>query len=224
MSPSDAAVRAVIFDYGGVLTTSGRAAIRSWTRQEGVRPETYSAALKEWLSRSAPPGTPIHRLELGEIGAAEFNALLAARLRTTEDGPVSPDGLLGRIFAHMRPEPVMHDLVRRLRAHGVRTALLSNSWGNAYPRELLDELFEDAVISDEVGLRKPDPRIYRLALDRLGLDADQVVFVDDGAPNVEAAEDLGIRCVLHTGAAETLARFAELVPGLPPTRHHQEAR
>ncbi|QUH00579.1 HAD family phosphatase [Saccharopolyspora erythraea] len=216
-------IRAVIFDYGGVLTTSGRAAIAAWTRAERIRPETYSAALKEWLSRSAPPGTPIHRLETGEIDAEEFNRILAARLRTEDDLPVSPDGLLGRLFGHMSHDDAMLGLVRELRDSGVRTALLSNSWGNNYPWELLDELFEVSVISGQTGMRKPQPEIYRLTLDRLGLSPATAVFVDDGRPNVDAAAELGMHTVLHVDAERTRGELTELLPALQPD-HAQESR
>jgi putative hydrolase of the HAD superfamily len=218
MSASDAAtgtpIRAVIFDYGGVLTTPGRVALKAWTSEERIRPETFSAALKDWLSRSAPPGTPIHKLETGEITADEFNRVLARRLRTEDDRPVEPEGLVRRMFRHMRSEPAMLDLVRRLRGTGVRTALLSNSWGNSYPWEELAGLFEVAVISSEVGLRKPDPRIYRLTLDRLGLAPHEAAFVDDGAPNIEAAQRVGLHAVPHTDVSDTHARLAELFPEL----------
>lgn len=210
MGSSDAAVRAVIFDYGGVLTTPGEAAIRAWTMAEGIDRATFSAALKDWLSRGAPPGTPIHRLETGQLSQEEFNRALAARLRTVGGGPVEPEGLLRRLFAGMRSDPAMLDFVRLLRDNGVRTALLSNSWGNSYPWHLLDGLFETAVVSGEVGLRKPDPEIYLLTLRRLDLRPEQAVFVDDGAPNVEAAERLGLHAVLHTDPATTRARVAEL--------------
>ena len=207
-----------IFDYGGVLTTPGRLAISAWTEAEGIEPESFSTALKEWLSRSAPAGTPIHRLETGELSAAEFDRLLAARLRTVDGDTVEPEGLLSRLFANMRPDESMLQLVRDLRDRGVRTALLSNSWGNNYPWESLRDLFELAVISSEVGLRKPDPRIYELTLRRLDLPAQQAVFVDDGAPNIEAAERLGLRGVLHSEAAKTRAELATWFPELT-TRH-----
>lgn len=214
MGSSDAprTVRAVVFDYGGVLTTPTRESIQGWLVEEGIRPEGFSAALKEWLSRKAPPGTPVHELETGEITAAQFNETLAARLSTHDGSPVDPTDLLGRLFARMHPDPVMLSLVRQLRGSGLRTALLSNSWGNNYPWEDLDGLFEFAVISGEVALRKPDPRIYHLTLERLGLAAEQTAFVDDGAPNIEAAQQLGMRGVLHTDPADTRARLAELLP------------
>ncbi|MCX2729745.1 HAD family phosphatase [Saccharopolyspora sp. NFXS83] len=216
MVSSDPSIKAVIFDYGGVLTTQGRVAINAWTRAERIKPETFSAALKEWLSRSAPSGTPIHRLETGEISGAEFDRLLAARLHTVDDEPVAPDGLMARMFSYMRPDDAMHRLVADLREAGQRTALLSNSWGNNYPWDTLNGLFELAVISSEVGLRKPDPRIYELTLDRLGLRPQEAVFVDDGAPNIEAAEELGLRGVLHTDAAKTRAELGGLLPRLGP--------
>lgn len=220
-SGAPGAVRAVVFDYGGVLTTSGRSAIRTWTSNERIRPDLFSAALKEWLSRDAPAGTPVHRLETGEIDAEEFNRLLAERLRTVDDEPVSPDGLIQRMFAEMRVEPAMLDLVRHVRDSGVRTAMLSNSWGNAYPWDQLTGLFEFAVVSAELGLRKPDERIYRHTLDRLGLDAPDVVLVDDGAPNIEAARRLGLRTVLHTDPADTRHQLGDL---LTPAQHNEEPR
>lgn len=214
-SGAPGAATAVVFDYGGVLTTSGRSAIRAWTDNERIRPELFSAALKEWLSRDAPEGTPVHRLETGEIGAEEFNLLLAERLRTVDDEPVTPDGLIQRMFAEMRVEPVMLDLVRQVRDGGARTAMLSNSWGNAYPWEQLSGLFEFAVISADLGMRKPDELIYRHTLDRLDLDPADVVLVDDGAPNIEAARRLGLRTVLHTDPADTREQLDDLLHQAP---------
>ncbi len=207
-------VRAVVFDYGGVLTTPTRDSINAWLTEERIRPELFSAALKEWLSRDAPAGTPVHLLETGELDADGFNEAMAARLRTLDDQPVAPDDLLGRLFARMRPEPAMLEVVRGLRERGIRTALLSNSWGNidAYPWEQLTGLFDSTVLSGQVGLRKPDPRIYWMSLDELDLPAEQTAFVDDGRPNVDAAHALGMHAVLHTGPAATRTRLAELLP------------
>ncbi len=218
MGGHDARIDAVIFDYGGVLTTPGRTAIAAWTRAEHIRPETFSAALKEWLSRDAIPGNPLHRLETGDMPVEQFDRVLASRLRTEDDHPVDPRGLLGRLFSFMEDHPAMTRLVKDIREAGLRTALLSNSWGNNYPWDKLDELFDMTVISSRVGLRKPDPEIYRLILERLGLPAERTVFVDDGKPNTEAAEQLGMRTVLHDNAEKTRAQLAELIPGLEVDR------
>lgn len=218
---ASAAIDAVIFNYGGVLTTPGRTAIQAWVREERIVPESFSAVLKEWLSRRAPRGTPIHRLETGELTAEEFNVLLADKLSTEDGRPVEPAGLLQRLFSHMRRNPGMHELVRQLRSCGIRTALLSNSWGNNYPWDELDDLFEFAVISAEVGMRKPDPDIYQLALQRLGIPPQRTVFVDDGRPNTEAAQHLGMHAILHTDNDTTRQQLGRLIPRLMNTGRAQ---
>ncbi|MFJ8133281.1 HAD family hydrolase [Streptomyces hydrogenans] len=216
-APPQAAVEAVAFDYGGVLTGPVRESIAAWLKADGIKPESFSRTLKAWLSRSAPTGTPIHRLETGELPVAEFDTLLAARLTTVDGRPIDPVGVLSRLFAGMRPDPAMFALVEELRALGVRVALLSNSWGNTYPRERLDALFDPVVISGEVGLRKPQAEIYELTRARLGLDADRVLFLDDAEPNVLGARAVGMRAHLHIDALTTRAAIAALVPGLRPT-------
>lgn len=165
------AVKAVIFDYGGLLTTPVRVSIEAWLTADQIDPESFSTALKAWLGRDVPVGTPIHRLETGELTIAEFNQLFAAELRRHDGTPVSPDGLLAKLFAPMRPDPVMFDLARELVVGGVCIAVLSNSWGDTYPCDEVTRVCDTIVISGEVGLRKPDAAIYELTLDRLGLDA-----------------------------------------------------
>jgi len=131
--------------------------------------------------------------------------------------PVDPVGLLSRLFAGMRPEPAMFALAEELRSLGVAVALLSNSWGNSYPRDRIDSLFDPVVISGEVGLRKPWAPIYELTLSRLGLPAQRVLFVDDAVPNVEGARAVGMPALRHTDPATTRAELARLIPGLRPT-------
>ena len=205
-------VDAVVFDYGGVLTNRVRDSIAAWLEADGIEPASFSRTLKAWLSREAAEGTPIHRLETGELTVEEFDVLLAAALTTVDGGPVHPVGVLARLFAGMRPDPEMFALAEDLRDLGVRVALLSNSWGNTYPRERIDALFDPVVISGEVGLRKPLAPIYELTLERLGLQAERVVFVDDAEPNVLGARAVGMRALLHADAAATRAALADLVP------------
>lgn len=219
---------AVVFDYGGVLTTPVRDTIAAWLERDGIEVASFSRALNAWLSRSVPEGSPIHRLETGELGIAEFENLLAAELVGTDGSAVPHHGLLARLFADMRPEPVMFDLVDDLKAAGLRVALLSNSWGNTYPRDQIDAVFDPVVISSEVGLRKPNPDIFLHTLDLLDARPERVVFVDDAAPNTEGARLLGMHVILHTDADTTRTELAKLVPALSihgelPAPHIEES-
>jgi epoxide hydrolase-like predicted phosphatase len=106
----------------------------------------------------------------------------------------------------------MVDGVRALHERGVRTGLVSNSWGTRrYPRELLAELFDGVVISGEEGFRKPDARMYSLGAERIGAWPRECVFVDDLAFNLDPARELGMAVVHHTSAPSTLAELERLV-------------
>jgi putative hydrolase of the HAD superfamily/hydrolase len=107
------------------------------------------------------------------------------------------------MFAGFAHAPDMHDVVRRARSCGLKTGLLSNSWGNDYPRHEWDVLFDDVVISGEVGLRKPEREIFELAATRLGVPAHACVFVDDLSPNVRGAVAAGMVGVLHISVEQT---------------------
>ena len=207
-------VDAVVFDYGGVLTLPVRQSIDAWLEADGIDPASFSRTLKAWLSRDAQDGTPIHRLETGELSVPEFDALLAAELATVDGRPVDPVGVLKRLFAGMQPDPPMFALVEDLRAADIRVGLLSNSWGNTYPRERIDALFDPVVISGEVGMRKPLAPIYELALERLGIPAGRVLFIDDAEPNILGARCVGLQAFLHTDAVTTRAALAALIPDL----------
>lgn len=209
------AIDAVVFDYGGVLTAPVRASTTDWLTREGIQPDGYRAAMREWLIEPGAEDSPVCRLERGELAAAEFERVFAARLSTGSGAPVPADGLLRRMFALMLPDAVMLALLAELGAAGLRVALLSNSWGDtAYPADVL-ALCDPVVISGIVGLRKPDPRIFTLLLDRLGVPPARTVFVDDARPNVAAATALGMQGVLHVDPTATRAALAALVPDLP---------
>jgi putative hydrolase of the HAD superfamily len=108
----------------------------------------------------------------------------------------------------------MSGLVLRARRAGLRTGLLSNSWGNAYPREGWDEMFDAIVISGEVGMRKPEPAIFHHALELLDVAPGETVFVDDLRVNILAAAELGLVGVHHTSYDETAAELEALF-GVP---------
>ena len=118
------------------------------------------------------------------------------------------------MFDQFEHEPAMAALVLRAKRAGLRTGLLSNSWGNEYPREGWDQMFDAVVISGEVGMRKPEPEIFAHVLELLGVRAEETVFVDDLRPNVEAAEALGLVGVHHTSYADTAPALERLF-GVP---------
>ena len=214
MSTPEALVDAVLFDYGGVLTGPVGETIAAWQAVDGIDPESFTSTLKQWLSRTVHWVTPIHRLETGEITPADFEELLAAALRTVDGRPIRPAGLLSRMFAELRPDPAMFALAQELRGCGIRVGLLSNSWGNTYPRAEIDALFDPIVISGEVGLRKPQPEIYQHAVSLLDIPAGRVLFVDDTEPNVLGAQACGLRALQHTSPRCTQAALAAFVPAL----------
>lgn len=151
--------------------------------------------------------SPVHLLERGEMPVGEFDSALAAGL-AERGSPVAPAGLTRRMLADFAQlDASMVGLVRTARAAGVRTALLSNSWGNEYPAELMDGLFDAVVISGEVGMRKPELRIYRHTAQLLGVPPGECVMVDDLPHNVSAAAAAGMVGVLHRSYEETLGEL-----------------
>jgi len=191
--------------------------IDAWIRAEDIDRDSYTSVMRSWVSAAYGDGAdnPVHALERGECTNEEFEAALAAELTHADGSPVVPDGLLARMFAAGIVENAMLDLIRALRQAGLRTALLSNSWGNDdYPRHLFPELFDVVVISAEVGMRKPEERIFRHTAELLGLEPDECVFIDDVAANIAAAEAIGVVGVHHHEPGPTAVRLTELL-GVP---------
>lgn len=209
-----APVDAVVLDYGGVLTGPVRRSIDAWVAADGIDPASLTRTLRAWLARDVEHGSPVHLLETGELSPEDFERRLAAALDTLDGAPVRAEGLLGRLFAALSTDEEMFTLATTLRERGVPVAVLSNSWGDLYPRERLDALVDHVVISSEVGLRKPQPEIYRLVLDRLGVEAARAVLVDDAEPNVLGARAAGLQALLHTDAATTRSALAAALPAL----------
>ncbi|MGH2946939.1 MAG: HAD family hydrolase [Solirubrobacteraceae bacterium] len=190
--------RGLIVDYGGVLTTNVFASFRAFCEAEGIDPD----AVRDRFRTDPQARWLLEELECGRLAEAEFEPRFAALLE------VESERLIDRMFGGMAPDEEMLAGVRAARAAGARTGLLSNSWSvHHYDRALLDELFDATVISGEVGLRKPDPAIYALAAERLGLPPEACVFVDDLPGNLKPARALGMATVLHRDAASTLAEL-----------------
>ncbi|CCH31541.1 HAD family phosphatase [Actinosynnema sp. NPDC047251] len=211
MADPERPIDAVVLDWGGVLTVSVPTFIEDWLHREDIDRERYGTTIRAWMGRDAAPDNPVSRLETGHLPVAEFERLLAAELRTPGGAAIPAHGLLRRMFGAAQTDPAMVDLVRDLRARGLRTVLLSNSWGEGYPEELLLELFDTVVISGRVGLRKPDPKIFAHTLEVIGLPAHRCAFVDDAPANVDAARAVGLHAHRHTDAESTRAVLAALL-------------
>jgi epoxide hydrolase-like predicted phosphatase len=204
----------VVTDWGGVMTNPIIETVNAWLAAEGIDRESYRAVMRQWVSQAYDSDhgqNPIHALERGEGSNSEFEQALAAQLTLEDGGPVPGEGLLARMFAGTVMEQGMLELFRQLHASAVPTALLSNAWGDGYPREMFPEMFDAVVISSEVGMRKPEERIFLHAAELLGLDPRECIFIDDIQANITAAEQVGFTGILHTSADQTRQRVAELL-------------
>ena len=204
----------VIFDVGGVLAANGRHS--DFARRFPA--EHAEQVTRIFVGDYAEDGDhPWHRLERGEITLEENRRLNRAALAAAGiDIPTPPPGQ-APIIEFVVNEPVVA-LVRDLRDAGLRLGVLTNNvaefrdlWRSMLP---FDDWFDDVVDSHEVGLRKPNPAIYQLALARLGAEAGRSAFLDDVASNVSAAQSVGMLAVLvdedPTAAVDTVRRWAGL--------------
>jgi epoxide hydrolase-like predicted phosphatase len=182
----------LLIDYGGVLTTSVLASFDAFG--PGVRDAFRDGGARQ----------PLIDLENGDISLAVFEARVASVLGT------DAHNLANRLMAHAEPDHAMRDAVRRFHDAGVKTALVSNSWRHA-DYDGLDDAFDVMVLSQRLGIRKPDPRIYEEALKGLELPATQCVFVDDLGGNLKPAKRLGMTTIRHERAESTIAELDRLL-------------
>ncbi|MEU0516933.1 HAD family phosphatase [Streptosporangium sp. NPDC006007] len=210
--------KGVLIDWAGVLTTSMSEAIAEWIFAERIDAVRYHEVMRELIAhayRGSEQGeNGIHALERGEISGLEFERDLAARLVTLDGVPPVAEGLLARMFAGFQRVEPMYGMLREARAAGLRTCLLSNSWDNEYPRHDWEDLFDAVVISGEVGMRKPEPRIFEHALGEVDLTGPECVFIDDIEANITAARALGIVGVHHRDPDLTITELEGLF-GMP---------
>lgn len=170
----------LVVDWGGVLTIGMREAMGAWVQDEAIDVDAYISVMREWLGPEygmEAAYNPIHAIEKGELEVPEFEAHLAQALTARTGQQIDGDGLLRRMFRFFRNSPDMIALVRRAKERGIRTALLSNSWGDNYPDDLFDGMFDVVVISGRVGMRKPDADIFHHTLEELSLTAPELSLI-----------------------------------------------
>jgi epoxide hydrolase-like predicted phosphatase len=194
--------RGLLVDYGGVLTSNLFESFRSFCELEGLEPEEIGRRFrKDPACRELLIG-----LETGKLPEEEFEQQLGQNLG------VAGTGLIDRLFAGSGPEASMVEAVLRARRSGIRTGLISNSWGTRrYDRARLHELFDGIVISGDVGIRKPAREIYELGAQQVDLPPSACVFVDDLPFNLAPAAELGMATVHHVDAAQTIAELEQLL-------------
>ncbi|MGA8117907.1 MAG: HAD family phosphatase [Actinocatenispora sp.] len=194
--------RGLLVDYGGVLTGNVFASFDAFCVDAGLP----AGRIVEVFRADADARDLLVGMERGTTPVTDFEQGLAARLG------VGSAGLIRRLMARAAPDLAMLEAVRSARQHGIRTALVSNSWGtDGYDRPALAELFDAVLISGELGVRKPSREIYQRAADAIGVPTGQCVFVDDLAQNLTPARALGMTTVLHDDTATTLAQLATLL-------------
>jgi len=204
-------MRALIVDWGGVLTNALREPFERWAEDEGVDHEHYLTVLQQLIGQNTYDAlNPIHALERGEISNPDFERMLGEKLKRLDGKPLDSKGMLDRMFSYIEHAPNMNALVRRARESGIATALLSNSWGNTYPRDLWEGMFDHVVISGEVGMRKPEPEIFHHTLNLLQVPPHEAVFVDDLHKNIEGAREIGLVTVHHREYESTLMELEAL--------------
>lgn len=199
-------VQGLVVDWGGVLTGSLEDSMQLWANNEQVDLAAFGAVMRRWLGTEGAAEAainPVHALERGEIEVPHFERHLAEGLSERMGREFESEGLLERLFAGFSHAEDMNALVRRTKNAGFRTGMLSNSWGNTYPDHLFDGMFDVVVISGEVGMRKPEERIYSYTQGLMELEPQEIVFVDDMPHNVTAARDFGMIGIHHTSYEQT---------------------
>jgi putative hydrolase of the HAD superfamily len=202
-------IRAVISDFGGVLTSPLVRSFLAIQDRAGVSLEQLGTALAR-ATEAAGGEHPLFQLERGEISETEFLRGLEEELG---EG-VTLRGFREIYFDALDPNERMIGYMRELRSRGLRMALLTNNvreWEPLWRSKLpdVDEIFEVVVDSAFVGMRKPEPAIYRLALERLGdgLGPRDCLFVDDTDVNCDTARELGMTAVQFQDAEQAIAEI-----------------
>jgi putative hydrolase of the HAD superfamily len=189
-------IRAVICDFGGVLTSPLLNAFAAFQDDTGVSLEQLGRAM-EIGSGHLDGAHPLFELECGRISEERFLDLLREGLQEELGHRPALHRFGERYMDALDPNTEMIELMAELRDRGLRMAMLTNNvreWEPLWRAKLpVDEIFETVVDSAFVGMRKPDPAIYELTLSRLeGIEAEECLFIDDTEVNCDAARELGI--------------------------------
>jgi putative hydrolase of the HAD superfamily len=201
-------IRAVIFDLGGVVLGSPPHAFRAYEAERGIEINF----LNRMVMRNGRAGAWA-RLERGELDMASFMPAFDAE--ALADGvTISTLELMERVALASMPRESMVNAVRKIREHGYRTAALTNNWkaeDQDHKMSLLRSEFDVFVESAIEGVRKPDPRIYAIACERLGVQPSEAIFLDDLGPNLKPARAMGMHTIKVDEPEPAIAELERLL-------------
>lgn len=208
-------IEAVISDFGGVLTAPLLNGFRAFQETAGIPLEAFGQAMAAIAARHG--ANPLFELETGRMTEASFLGELSSQLSDDLGRPVTLHGFGETYLDHLDPNEPLIAYMRELRDRGYRMALCTNNvreWDPLWRAKLpVDQIFEVVVDSSVVGARKPEPRIYEITLQRLGVAAEAALFVDDVEINCDAARELGMTAVWFQDNDQVIPEIEAVLSG-----------
>ena len=206
-------MEAVISDFGGVLTSPLAGSFAIFEETSGISLEQLGTAIAAFGVRLG--ANPLFELETGRLREPEFLDSLAQQLSSQLGRPVDLDGFGERYFANLEPNEPVIEYMRELRRRGYKLAICTNNvreWEARWRAMLpVDEIFDVVVDSAFVGARKPEPRIYELTLERLGISAEAALFIDDLEANCDGARAVGMRAVWFQSTEQAIEEIEAIL-------------
>lgn len=200
---ADGSRSGLLLDYGGVLTTHIFNSFAIYSERMGMEREAVHRHFRE----PGPGEDLLVAMEEGRISIPEFEERFGELLGV----PGPHEGLARRLQAEVTLEPLMVAAARAAHDAGIRTGLLSNSWGMDYYDADLLAAFDTLVISEQLGVRKPAERIYEIAVEQMAMPASELIFVDDLGVNLKPAKALGMATIKHTSPETTVSELERLL-------------
>jgi putative hydrolase of the HAD superfamily len=206
-------IEAIVSDFGGVLTSPLIESFLAFQKAEGVPVEAFGQALAALTERQG--ANPLFELETGRMREQAFLADLSQQVSAELGRPVHLHDFARTYLNELDPNEPMIAYMRELRARKYRMAICTNNirewegiWRARFP---VDEIFEVVIDSSAVGTRKPEPRIYEITLEELGVDAKNTLFVDDLEINCDAARELGMTAVWFRDSEQAISEMESVL-------------
>jgi len=213
MPETGSGIKAIVSDFGGVLTTPLLNSFAAIQDDVGISAESLGLAMRHGLGEDEE--IPLYKLERGEISEDEFLERLSDGLEEILGHRPHLHHFRHMFFDALYPNEEMIALMRELKASGLTMAMLTNNvreweplWRSMLP---VDEIFETIVDSAFVGCRKPEARIYELTLERIGMPAEACLFIDDLSPNCDGAAAVGMQAIHFRDNEQTIAAIRAAV-------------